>query len=377
VSNFGYDQSAQLGPADFPSMPWIAPNTMTVSNGRVTGAGSALVSQGVTFPYAGTRLRFTGKFTDSAERVTVAMNAKLDGSGGLAIAMEGGKVTLTENGTARGSTEFAPLGTSDWFVEAILGASTADVVISTGNYGASPGASLIGSLDISTLDGTALGGKLALSMTGSGSVYPQVDGVYISRCGVPAPTYQPLFSDSFNRPNSTSLGNAEIPSTSAWSLVPNEGTSVSIAGNTLEFTGSTTVTAPQAAAVDNRGIRVRLVFAPISSLNMNGFLAAYNFNLSPLSEVVFGVLYNSATSTYVGSNYYDFGLVLDTKYFVEFDVDDPDAVLTVRSGSYDGPLIAMDTQAATGALSASGTNVEIRGTSLQMDEFRIDRYAAP
>jgi hypothetical protein len=188
-----------VGSVDFPSMPWVTSGSLKIASGRLSGNGTASASQGLAFAYAGLRVRFKGRFTDSSQHVKVALNSQDDGSGGLQIDIDAaGKVKLIEGDVERGSASLNPLAVGrDWFAEAEFGDSRALVRVSDGNYATVAGAPVLATVESAQLARTAVGKKLAVALTSAGDLPAAIDELLVARCGVSAPEYEPIFQDAF------------------------------------------------------------------------------------------------------------------------------------------------------------------------------------
>jgi hypothetical protein len=191
TSSFAFPDGDVIGTADFPSMPWAKSGTLAIDTGRLSGAGAAIVSQGTTFPYAGSRFRFRTRFTDSNQEVTAAFDAAKDGTGGVRIEVDGfGRLSLTEGKVVVAFTDLAPLDTGvDWFVEAIFKDTSATITLARSNYGSEKKADIQATLETDALKVNAAGAKTALTLASTGGIAPAVDELAFARCGVAPPDY--------------------------------------------------------------------------------------------------------------------------------------------------------------------------------------------
>jgi hypothetical protein len=379
-STFAASDRTVIGTADFPSMPWVSSGTLSIEQGRLSGNGAVRASQGLVFPYAGLRLRFKGSFTDSAQHVVVGLNAMPNGSSGLRVDVDGaGAVTVTENGVSRGETSFGAFGVGElWFAELELANTEANLRLSRGNYASAGGSSVIVSLRAPGLARTTTGKHLALALTSTGGLSPTVDEVSVARCGIAAPSYRAIFRDAFDRADSNVLGNADLPPTSAWTATTSD---VAILNRALVFVDEGGwASASQGAFVRNDGVRYRYAFyVPVNPLNFLN-LVGYNYSgTGPGGS--FGIAWRDASSTYLAvgnaQDEYPFSPVVGGTYYVQIDADGADGVLTVRTGSYTGPVVAV--HFGTGLSFMAGNQRVFMATnkSLQIQEIELAQYAAP
>jgi hypothetical protein len=274
TSGFSFPDGEVIGIADFPSMPWAKSGSLAIESGRLTGAGIATVSQGVVFPYAGSRMRFRARFTDSDQQVTVAFGAETNGSGGVRLTLDSaGSLVLTEGTGEVARRNVAPLESSiDWYVEAVFDGGSAEISVSEGNYGSEGTASATATLSTDALDGGAKGNKLIAELS-SGGEFPPPSMRFPSRVAVSKRQgYERLFVDTFERADSSSLGNAELPATSTWRKAESDTTAIT--SGALEIEQLSTVDIDQAAQLPLDGLRARVVFA---SKHLNSWLT-FKFN---------------------------------------------------------------------------------------------------
>jgi len=377
TSDFAVNDRSVLGTADFPSMPWVGPGTLSIRNGRMTGNGTARASQGLAFLYPGVRLRFKGSFSDSSQHLIVALNGKPDGSEGIRIDVSaGGALVVTEGTTKRAEQSFSVFTVNeDWFAEATFSDTDAVVVLSKGNYVSAGGSAVLANLRATALARSAIGSRLAVTLSSPGSLSPTLDEVSVGRCGVPVAAYHVIFRDAFERPNSSTPGNADVPPTSTW--VPSDS-SIVITDRALTFNGAgSSLTAPQGQYVANQGVRLRYVLhAPVVPTQFVHFVS-YDFGGSVSPS--FGIAWRDASTTAIAiggpEQLHPFSLAAGSTYYVEFDVDGLDGVLSLRTGSFTGPVVAL--QASSDIPGAPASNQDLflsGGRGLQIQEVELAQY---
>jgi hypothetical protein len=343
-SSFAAIDRDMVGSADFTPKPWNTSGDLKIVDGRLSGTGAATASQGRAFPYEGLRLRYKGRFTDSSQRVVVALNAQSDGSEGVRVeVMASGKVALIENGVQRGITTLPPLAINrDWYLEMELGASRATVRLSDVNYPGETGTIALAMIENAPLDNTALGKFLSIALTGAAELPSSVDELFVARCGLTPPAHELLLKDAFDRQDSSALGNAEVPPTSTWF---SHSTDISIARSTLYFFepgGSATVPIEPYSMDD--GIRLRFRFHTDFDAAPFFLSVVYNHSLTQLSPTfTISSINGTSTEVVVGveSHSRNVAIARTLSYSVQVDVQGDIGVLTLRTRDYTGPIVAI------------------------------------
>jgi len=383
TSSFSFPDGEIIGTADFPSMPWVPTGTLRLDTGRLSGAGTAIASQGAAVPYAGSRLRFRVRFTGSDQHVTAAFNAANDGSAGVRVTVaSAGILSLTEAKVAVENTEFSPLEAGvDWFVEATFSGAGAEVSLARDNYGAEALARIESTLSTDALKLTATGTSAVAVLASESGIAPSLDELSLSRCGVPAPEYQPLLVDTFERSDSTTVGKAESPAASTWKT---SGAAVRIVDGALETKGGN-ATIP--LKVSTSGLRVRTTIRMVDGANP--FLwADVNYNVQAGMHGsafpgfwVFGGLtgyFNTGIFAEVDNDpKHNVALSADVPYFVQLDRDGDFAVLTVRTQSFTGPILAIEANRGLTGKPDTGSFFTVGdegGDGTRYDELRLDSY---
>lgn len=368
-----------LGVADFPSSPWrTVAGRMTIQDrrARANAAATVVATQGKRLGGNVTRVRFTFQPIVSNNEVHVLVNANSTGQNGLDIGVNAvtGELSASENGTAIGSTSVGalPAGSVN-FVEVLIDGNRMDATIATGNYGSVAGSTVRGQLTSSSVPQSAGGSFAGMRFVGGGSV----DDLSVALCGQRPPAYQRVFFDDFERASSQSVGSAIVPAT-PWT---NDSTNVTIAGGMLTFKDGGSVLANAGQHYPNQGLRVRATvkFGPDAWLLIGvngtaaGDMAMTGFDMWRQSNtVVVGEFSGGGGATF------NVGLSTSTLYYVQFDVDERNAVVTVRSGSFDGPAVfAYDT---TGIIDAPSTDRYVKvsnpwsPSSVAVEDLTVERY---
>lgn len=355
---------------------------LKIDTGRLTGTGVAVASQGAAFPYNGSRFRFRCRFSDSNQELAVAFDAAKDGSGGVRVEVDGfGRLSLFEGPTRVVYADVPPLETGvDWFVEARFQGSGATAVLSRNNYASEVGASLQTTIKTEALKVTVAGTRTAATLAANG-ISPALDEVSLARCGVKPPKYTALFVDTFERADSTTLGSAELPASATWT---SSGAEAKIVDGGLQVTSLATAHIPL-ATVPTNGLRVRVTIKAVSDF----LWANVNYNASgkqgsPQASSGFWV-WNDKTAVVTGifppanSEIQHTGknLTSKTSYFVELNRDDSIANLTIREGSFAGPIRVVRDQLVTAPTDVGqflwlGTTSGIQTTFF--DDIRVDAY---
>jgi hypothetical protein len=378
-STFATADSTVVGTADYPTMPWSTSGDMKLQAGRLSGAGTAIASQGLSFGYDGLRLRFKARFTDSSQQVKVALNAHDDGSKGLVLGVSAsGRVVLLENDVERASATLNPLAIDrDWFVQCTVQDSTATVRISDTNYQEPASSPRPAAIERATVSQTAVGKQIAIALISAGNLPVAVDELFVSRCGLSPPVYQPIFRDTFQRNDSSVLGPAELPASSAWT----GGAGVSIARGMLYFTGfqGDTARAPIESSAVNVGVRLRYAFYSTVAENQFSVFVAYNSTTS-LEAPGFQIGTKDETSTSIMVNgtgsIHPFVLATRVQYFAQVDMQGRIAVLTLRTGDYAGPILAIQPGQGTAEIPTTADDIMVSATrDVGIEEIEVARYA--
>jgi hypothetical protein len=392
-SSFSFPDGDVIGATDFPPMPWAQAGMLKIETGRLSGTGTAIVSQGAVFPYAGSRVRFRARFTDSKQQITAGFAAAKDGTGGLRISVDAaGSLTVTEGETAVATGEMPPLESGvDWFVEATFKDSSARVLLSRGNYASENGATLTKALSTDALKVVAAGTKTVAALASSGGTSPSIDEISFSRCGVEPPDLTPILVDTFERADSTALGNADFPANLPWTAVPIDpqyDPEVKIVDGGLQVSGLSSARLPL-PTVPVHGLRVRTTIRADedylwADVNYNGGSSIKDITKYPgfwvwnaqdsVFTAIFGGLRNETKHS-------DTILNAGTSYFVELDRDDAIAILTIRKTSFSGEVVLVFPQ--TGLSEAQnageffwlGTESGVQTTFFE--DVRIDQYEVP
>jgi hypothetical protein len=229
------------------------------------------------------------------------------------------------------------------------------------------------------LDSTATGTYAAIELNGTGT---NIDDLSLALCGTSPPKYETLLRDTFTRAVSASPGKPEIPATSTWKGLLGTGAKVSIGANELLISQGASISADQGQHYAGSGLRFRSA-AKFASLGW--FVLHYNakadgggnplgFDLWRETDSNIFIEYSGAT----GSGRFPFALDVDSYYFLQFDVDGNTAVATMRSGSYEGPIMfgsysegLVDPPVAQATLSVGNT----WSSDLAITEVFVDQYA--
>jgi hypothetical protein len=340
-----------------------------------SSASNATASQGQALPYDGLRLRFRFRHTSEDRNLEVAVNAAMDGSGGLRVAVDTGtgELAISEAGTPLAAMSAGELATeTDYYVELDSAGSELVAVLSTENYASVPGAVELVRVDVASFDADPQESFVAIELSGAGI---GLDAVNVARCGEVAPTYTPLFLDTFTRPNSAVPGNAELPAASAWMGDTAES---AIAGSALVFDDGGSLTADQGRSYEHDGLRIRstVEFGPLG-----WFIVFYNNDPGGRG---FDIWRQSDTMTFlefssVGGQSFPLALTLGASYYIQIDVFASTGVLTLRESSYDGAILAALATDALGDTEPDATQLRLGNTwspaELTIDELRVDQYS--
>jgi hypothetical protein len=388
TSSFAFPDGDVIGTADFPSMPWAKSGNLKIDTGRLSGAGAAIVSQGTAFPYAGSRLRFRTRFTDSNQQVTAAFDAAKDGSGGVRIEVDGsGRLSLAEGKTTIAFADLAPLDAGiDWFIEGHFEATSATIQLSRKNYASEKQAEIVATIDSDALKASASGTKAVIALASSGGTSPSVDEVSFARCGAEPPAYTEQLVDTFERADSTVVGHAEVPATSVWTT---SSASERIVSGALLSEGLKSSTIP--LKVSTAGLRIRTAVEIVEAANAY-LWADVNYNVAA------GEHGSTDPGFWVWGGPSDGFLVLDTfggvgqgveapvnvtagvTYYVELNRDDDIAVLTLRSQSFTGPILGIQSDTGVSSVDSAGDHFTLGdegGGGTLFHEVRVENYQVP
>jgi hypothetical protein len=343
---FGFPDGAVLGTLDSPSFPWRPAAGLTLASGRLTGTGTAVVTQGTTFSYAGTRLRARVRFTDADQEVAFAVNTAADGAGGLRVTVSAlGELVLSEGQASRGQASFDPLATGqDYFVEVAVDGADAVATLASGNY-AKVG-SIVATVATQSLLKSAKGARASVRLDSQSGVSPNVDELSVARCGGAAPSYDALLVDNFQRADSTTLGSPQTPANKSWA---SSGDSVRIVDGSLEVKGIKSATI--AVALPIKGLRLRTAVKMVGGGSNVFMWADVNYNTPSHGH---GVSYPGYWVWGPPNDYHYLGifrgdgyetkyvvpLAASTAYYAELNRDEDVAVLTLRSQSFSGPILS-------------------------------------
>jgi hypothetical protein len=344
-SSFAAIDRDVVGSADRPTMPWNTSGALAILNGRLSGKGIATASQGVAFEYDGLRLRYKVRFTDTSQYVGVAVNSERDGTRGLRVdVMANGKVILIENGVQRGTTTLSPLAIDrDFYLELRVEASRANVRLADVNYPGETGSVPLATVENAPVANSAAGTYLSIALSSPAELPSSIDELFVARCGMAPPEYQPILSDQFDREDSSLLGNAEYPPTAAWST---RSTAVSIGRRMLYFFepdgGEATVPIEPHSMED--GIRMRFAFR--TGFDGQQFLVGALYNFSTTTNApAFTIRSHDGASTQiaVGNSHSNLPVTItgQISYYVQVDLQGDACVLTLRTVDYAGPIKAI------------------------------------
>jgi hypothetical protein len=384
TSSFAAPDGPTLGTPDFPSLPWVNAGNLQLAAGRVTGAGRAYVSAGRDFVSGAWRLRFRARFSGSSQQVSAAFNASEAGLGGARVTLDSsGQLVLSARGAELGGARFEPLDPGvDWFVEALFHDSGANLAVSSLNYASEVGAKAHARFSTPEAWEQTSAGTIAVQLaSASASVSsPLLDELSLAGCGSEPPEYEALLIDTFERADSTELGQAEHPPSTPWT---SSGVAARILNGGLELKDLANATAPLVAPT--KGLRIRTTV----SLVHNYLWAIVSYNVSagdygvkvpgfwvwgPPDE---GYVYTGISRAVENESKHPFGISPGIPYFVQLDRHDDVAVLAVRTGSFTGPIVTL--KASSGLSSADDTGGYLTlgnegGDGTRFEDIRFDTY---
>jgi hypothetical protein len=319
--------------------------------------------------------------------VTVAFDAKENGSGGVRLTVDAaGSLVLTEGTVEVERRDVAPLESGiDWFVEAVFEAGSAEISLARGNYGSEQAATLIATFTTGALDATASGTKLIADLASAGGISPTLDEISFGRCRVEAPAYERLFVDTFERADSSTLGNAEVPATSTWRK-GEYGTAV-ITGGSMEIAQLSSVDIDQGRQFSLAGLRARAVFSPKdlhSWFELHFNKPSTSNSATDLGFWVWGDAKGVYTAVFAGNKTPELlhpGVKFSAgaTYYAELNVDSGVGVLTLRTGSFSGPIVMVDGETGllptVGELLVLGTDNSFEESGTVIEEVVVENYA--
>lgn len=396
-STFPYPDGGIVGTADFPSSPWgTVEGSASVDGERLVTIGdSTLVSShGGELPVDGLRLRWSVLFGDPDNSAAIGFNADVSGGGGLGTSLRAsdGELALLESGADLEAQVLGQLRVgTEYFLELEIWGDTATLWLSTGNYATIPGAGLMATIEGVPVREATAGRWVSAHLTDSGSGSPAVDDIEVARCDVAPPEYEVVFADTFNRPNNPTVGNAELPNTSVW----NEHTAeADIQSNRLRMREgyNTGIRAPAADAVGVDQVRLRAVVSWAQTTNFGWPSVGWGVNGAPMSDPRIGfTLWNDGSDGHIIVAGYGGGIetafanqafAANTDYYVEVAVEGNYGVVTVRTGSFSGPVYAATGDDDIVAPPATNDDVTIQNvggvdSTIYFDEVQLARYPGP
>lgn len=353
---------------------------MRIEGGRLTGTGQTVVYQGTVFELGDSRLRFRLRFTDLKQAVAVAINAGEIGSGGVRISLTAdGKLVLSDGATIVGAVQTSPLDDGEErFVEVVLGEQASSIRIARKNYPTKQ-SQLDGELKIGAWEPSAKSAFATVALTATG-IAPTVDDIHFARCGSEPPAYETLLFDDFERPNSTSIGQSEVPPGLVWEGT--EGTSIS--DGSLLTRGVSEARIPL-GVLSQPHVRVR---ARIRGRDgETAFWTNFNYNSAAVSENVvddpgfwvWGYINKASYLTVFGTgnetNFDSARVSLGTDYFVEFTRSQSIALLSMRSTSFDGPIMAALLADVSGVPNTGDYfKLGSSGSAAVFEDIRVESY---
>lgn len=287
-----------------------------------------------------------------------------------------------EGASARGQAAFDPLDTGvDWFVEAELVGASARVTLASGSYGKP--SSTVATIETDALKASAQGLRAAVRLDSQVGIAPAVDELSIARCGVAAPEYEARLIDTFERADATSLGKAELPATATW--IDPSG-SFTIVDGALQTSGDLdTASILLGEELPVAGLRIRTSVQAVTGgtgpylwANVN-FNVAQGYNGSPHQGFwVWGGPSETSfyTGLFTGGGELKHDAVAATDlYFAQLDRDGDTAVITVREGSFEGPILGVQYAGGLKITPNPGTYFTLGdsgGDGTRFEELRVD-----
>jgi len=380
-STFSFPDGDIVGTADFPSLPWASSGSLEIDAGRLTGVGTATINQGVVIPYADARLRFRARFTSADQKVTIAFDAAANGAGGVRVTLDSaGNFSLTEGKALVGDRNLAPLETGvDWFVEAMLSSAGVEISLARASYGTEKQAKIEATLSTGRLKGAATGATMAVELSSASGIVPSIDELSVAPCDLPAPAYEPRLIDTFERPDSDTLGKPEFPGGIAWS---SSSTSIKIIDGALQTAGELKI-ATIPLQVPLTGLRVRTTLKPVAP--DASFWADVNINVTQsINQAqgfwVWGDSSAFTTGLFTGGSEVKHDVQWSgEKLYVQMDRDGDVAVITVREQSFDGPILGAQYAGALLPNAEPGGFFSLAdegGAGVRFEDVRVDNYPA-
>lgn len=385
TSSFRYPDGDVIGTSEFPGGPWgVAVGAPELADEQLTTVGSSQVvtSHIDMVPFSDTRIRFAVTFEGSDNEIDVHVDADETGAGGWSISMDAsdGSITISDNGTETGSALLGPLELdTEYFVELEVDGGAATGWVSTEGYATVPGSVLVETID-AIANGVGAGRWASVELSDGGGGAPHLAELEFSVCDTMPPDREQVFFDSFDRPNSASLGSPDFPAGVSWT----EGSpaNASITGNRLRTGGNNpyNTAQPSVAPVANQSrltAIVELETAGASTTLM--WTACEGFCLVVPPPMFLGVevmndgagasallLQTPDAATSVGS------LVAGEDYFVTVAVDGPYGVASIRSASFTGPVVAASQSSQLVGPNAGYVALSAASGSEQSQYSRVD-----
>lgn len=190
--------------------------------------------------------------------------------------------------------------------------------------------------------------------------------------------------DTFERADSSSLGNAELPAASTWRKAESDTTAIT--SGALEIEQLSTVDIDQAAQLPLDGLRARVVFAP---KHLNSWLT-FKFNkpntspsASDLGFWAWGDVKGVYTAVFAGNKtpellHTGVKFSAGATFYAELNVDSGVGVLTLRTARFSGLIVAAHTERGllptAGKLLVFQTSNGIDGQGTLIDEVIVESY---
>lgn len=387
-----YPDGPVIGATARPSGPWSTQEgSPAIDSGQLTTVGDSVLvtSHGESFPFSGTRLRYSFSFGGGNNEVRVGFDANRDGDNGLSLQVraEDGGIALLDNGTAIVADVLGALELDvEYFVEIEVDGGVARVWLSTEAFATVPGAEIVTSLE-AIANGAPAGRFLAASLSDGGGGRPHVRAISIHRCNVIQPELDDVFFDSFNRPDSETVGFAVHPAGSEWNEYQNpENSDISTNRLRLErWKLGVRATVRESVGVDQTRLRA------IVSMTAAGASVGVEWGIEgdPLlpSEPKLGCFIRdidgAAAIELYGGNEQEVSIAAtfaaDTDYYIQVSIDGVAAAATVREASFTGPIVAAASSESTVAPLPTDNEVGANGGTTvgnyaYIDDLRLSRY---
>jgi hypothetical protein len=317
----------------------------------------------------------------------VAINGAADGAGGLRVTLDAvGELVIAEGQASRGQVTLEPLDAGmDWFVEVRFTGTAATASVATGNYPGATGSASKAELQAAGFKSTAIGVKAVVRLDSQVGISPAVDEISVARCGVEAPKYEAKLIDTFERPNSSTLGEAELPATAAW-LDPSA--TFKIVDGALQSSGELKVASILLSdELPLTGLRIRTSVRAVTGGSGPYLWADVNYNVAKgirgASDNGFWVWGGPTeshfyTGIFPGGSELKHSAVKETDvYFVQLDRDGDAAVITVRERSFDGPILGVQFADALKVTPNPGQYLTVGdegGDGTRWEDIRVDVF---